>query len=834
MIKKCFLLSLFVLLLQCSFAQSPRSIIDFNNNWKFFLGNDSTASNTNYKDAKWRILSLPHDWSIEGTFSATAAATTQGGALPGGIGWYRKTFTVTTASNNKNVFIEFDGVYRNSEVWINGHYLGKRPNGYISFRYDLTPHLKFGTEKNVIVVKVDNSQQPNSRWYTGSGIYRNVRLVTENKVAFNYGGNFITTSVHSADHGEWINYDPSKPGLTLGIVYISAGIHNETSHSQNITLVHTIYDATGKKVAAGKPYQMQLDTFGSTAKTDNGLSINNPVLWSVDNPYLYKVVSTILQNNVPVDEITTQIGIRKFHFDREKGFFLNNRPLKIKGVCMHHDLGALGAAFNYRAAQRQLEMLKAMGCNAIRTAHNPPAPELLDLCNKMGFLVMDEAFDMWQKKKNKFDYSLDFKEWHQQDLEDMVRRDRNHPSVFMWSIGNEIREQFDSTGIAITKELVDIVKKLDDTRPVTSALTELDTAKNFIYGAKALDVTGWNYNHQTYPLFLQKYPGQIFIASETNSAIATRGHYDLPSDSVRIWPAKGQKDMGNVNGDWTVSAYDNAIAYWGGTHEETWKIIKKHPFLSGLFVWTGFDYLGEPTPYPWPARSSYFGIVDLAGFPKDIYYMYQSEWTTRPVLHVFPHWNPVKNGTGWSTGKMVDVWVYYNNADEVELLLNGRSLGIKKKMKDELHIMWRIPFEAGTVKAISRKNGKEVLIKEIKTAGAPAKIELTADRKRIQADGKDLSFITARVLDKNGNLVPGADNLIKFSVSPGGIIAGTDNGYQADTTSFLNPQRKTWKGMALVIVKSSERKDSITVTATAAGLLPAFLTVKLVNGMINK
>lgn len=803
--KKLLLFPFLLLLLQYSLAQAPRSVIDFNNNWKFFLGNDSTAIHANYNDTKWRTLSLPHDWSIEGTFSATAAATTQGGALPGGIGWYRKTFTIPAASINSHILIEFDGVHRNSEVWINGHWLGKRPNGYISFRYNITPYLKFGTEKNVIVVKVDNSQQPNSRWYTGSGIYRNVRLVTTKKMAFETGGTFIHTS--------------AVQNNTVS-VFAESNIRNANITNTAIEVRFEIFDPSGKRVSTNSPLPTGKALTDSTYSFE--ANINSPKLWSVEQPHLYKAVFKVYLAAVLMDQWETSFGIRSFHFDREKGFFLNNQPLKIKGVCMHHDLGALGAAFNYRAAQRQLEMLKAMGCNAIRTSHNPPAPEVLDLCDKMGFLVMDEAFDMWQKKKNKFDYAVDFKEWHRQDLEDLIRRDRNHPSIFMWSVGNEIREQFDSTGIAITSELVSIVKKLDPTRLVTSALTELDTTKNFIYQSKALDVLGWNYNHQTYPSFLKNYPGQIFIASETNSAIATRGHYDMPSDSIRIWPAKGQKDMANVNGDWTVSAYDNAVAYWGGTHEDTWKTIKKHDFLSGLFVWTGFDYLGEPTPYPWPARSSYFGIIDLAGFPKDIYYMYQSEWATKPVLHIFPHWN-------WQKGKIVDVWAYYNNADEVELFLNGRSLGIERKTGDALHVMWKVPFEPGTIKAVSRKNGKVVLAKEMKTAGVPAKIELLADRNKIRTDGKDLSFITARVLDAAGNLVPGADHLIQFSVSASGTIAGTDNGYQADTTSLTNPARKAWKGLALVIVKSSGLPGAIQLKATATGLPAALITLQTYN-----
>lgn len=806
MIKK-YLFILFLLQLQNLFAQSPRSIIDFNKNWKFYLGNDSAAINPNYNDAAWRKLSLPHDWSIEGNFSKYHPATTQGGALPGGIGWYRKTFTVPVSAKGKNISIEFDGVYRNSEVWVNGHYLGKRPNGYSSFAYDLTPWLFF-SKPNVIAVKVDNSQQPNSRWYTGSGIYRNVRLLVKPKISFDESRTFITSIIRNNETS----------------INVHSEIRNTTNDLHAYQIKYQVFDKNGSEQIPIYNYNAtkQIQMSGSVSAMDFEFIFKNLKTWSTTAPHIYTLKKTLLIDGKLADEQIAAFGIRSIHFDREKGFFLNNQPLKIKGVCMHHDLGALGAAFNYRAAERQLHILKDMGCNAIRTAHNPPAPEFLDLCDKMGFLVMDEAFDIWQKKKNKFDYSLDFKAWHKKDLEDMILRDRNHPSIFMWSIGNEIREQFDSTGIAITKELVDIVKGLDNTRPITSALTETDTAKNFIYQSNALDVIGWNYNQQNFPDFLKRYPGKIFIGAETTSALATRGHYDMPSDSIRVWPARGKKEIENVNGDWSVSAYDHVKAGWGSTHEETWKIIKKYDFLSGLFVWTGFDYLGEPTPYPWPARSSYFGIVDLAGFPKDVYYMYQTEWTNKPVLHIFPHWNQ-------EPGKIIDVWAYYNNADEVELFLNGKSLGIRKKINEDLHVMWRVPFEPGTLKAISRKNGKTVLVKEIKTAGKPAKIELTADRKIIKADKKDLSYVTVRIVDKDGNLVPDADNLIEFSISGNANIAATDNGYQADTVSFTSKKRRAWKGMALAIVKASSKKGNSTLTATAAGLKPGTIALKMAD-----
>ncbi|THU39741.1 DUF4982 domain-containing protein [Niastella caeni] len=779
-----------------SIAQS-RSIIDFNNNWKFWLGDTALAKEPGYNDNNWRTLNLPHDWSIEGGFSEKHPGTPNQAALPTGIAWYRKTFTLPAAIKNENVYIEFDGIYRNSEVWVNGHYLGKRPNGYISFRYDITPYCNPGTAQQVIAVKVDNSAQPNSRWYTGSGIYRNVRLVVTNKIAIDQWGTFITTKDISGN---------------VAAVQLQSVLNNTTGKEGKGSLYTEIYDASGKLV--GKTSATRYGTPGwpeGKSTYTYFTTIASPKLWSIETPYLYKGVTRVEVNGKTVDEYVTHFGIRSFNFDVQKGFSLNGKPTKILGVCMHHDLGALGAAVNVRAMERQLQMLKAMGCNAIRTAHNPPAPEFLDLCDKMGFIVMDEAFDMWRKKKNKFDYNVDFEKWHQQDLADQIKRDRNHPSVFIWSIGNEIREQFDSTGIAITKELVNIVKQFDTTRPVTSALTETDTTKNFIYQANALDLLGMNYNHQLYPEVLKRYPGKKFIATETMSALASRGHYDMPSDSIRFWPLKGQKFVQNGNADYSVSAYDHVAAYWGSTHEQTWKIIKQHDFLSGLFVWSGFDFLGEPVPYPWPARSSYYGIIDLAGFPKDAYYMYQSEWTNKTVLHVFPHWN-------WDAGKEVDVWAYYNNADEVELFLNNRSLGVRKKQPLDIHVQWRVKYEPGILKAVSRKNGRIVRTKTINTAGEPARLELAPDKKILHADGKDLSFITVRIVDKNGNLVPDAENRITVEIAGEGTLAGTDNGYPASLESLKGPSHKAYKGLCLAIIQSRPKAGTIRVTIHSPGL----------------
>ncbi len=795
-----------------------RKIENFNKGWLFYYADTTDLKddykNASYNDGSWRKLNLPHDWSIEGEFKKEYPASPEGGALPGGIGWYRKSFTVPAIAKDKNISIEFDGVYQKSEVWINDHYLGIRPNGYISFQYDLTPYLKFGGEKNVICMKVDNSKQPNSRWYSGSGIYRNVRLVTADKIAVDHWGTFVTTPLIN-DHS--------------ATIVVKTSVRNTSGKSNGFDVNTILLDASGEEVAR-KTEKGMMSKDGSTEFPESFV-LKNPILWSVKNPYLYKVVTQVLVNGKMVDDYETPFGIRYFHFDVDKGFSLNGKPMKLLGVCDHHDLGSLGAAVNVRALQRQLEILKEMGCNAIRTSHNPPAPELLDLCDKMGFVVMDEAFDVWRRGKKKYDYHLFFDEWHQRDLEAQIKRDRNHPCVMIWSIGNEISEQRDTSGFRLARELAAIVHSLDTSRPITTANNNPDTT-NQIIKSGAIDLTGYNYHQNDYPKFHERYPGKIFIGTETTSALETRGYYQMPSDSLYFWPyqnVNGKRVNAKMNKDNTVSAYDQVRAPWASTHEESWKIIKKYDFLSGMFIWTGFDYLGEPTPYSWPSRSSYFGIIDLAGFPKDVYYMYQSEWTDKTVLHIFPHWN-------WNKGDSVDVWAYYNNADEVELFLNGRSLGVKKKQGDDLHIMWRVMFEPGTIKAISRKNarlndkvgqGKIVLAKEIKTAGVAAKIELIADRKIIKANGEDMSFVTVRILDADGNLVPRADNLVQFKIDGEAFIASVDNGDPVSHEPFKASYRKAFNGLALAIIQSKEKPGKVTLTATSEGLKQASITIDL-------
>jgi len=779
---------------------------DFDNSWKFKLDSVNNYSEQNINDNNWRTLDLPHDWSIEGKFSKDNPATPAGGALPGGIGWYRKTFTIPVSEKGKSFYIRFDGVYKNSEVWINGKPLGMRPNGYITFQYDLTPYLKYGKEKNVIAVKVDNSKQPNSRWYSGSGIFRNVWLIAVNKLHVDQWGTFITTP---------------KVSENTATVNVVTQIKNENSSAKNVVLKTMIYNADGKEISS-KTSDATIPSEKNNEVTQS-FDISNPKLWSLDHPYLYKAVSQVISNGKVVDSYDTKFGIRTFYFDVDKGFFLNGKPVKILGVCDHHDLGALGSAINTRAIERQLQMLKAMGVNGIRTSHNPPAPELLDLADKIGFIVMDEAFDMWKRPKTEYDYHLDWDKWHKRDLEDQVLRDRNHPSVFIWSVGNEIPEQWgekgDTSGRNIARELVGIVKSLDTTREIVTANNDPFKGNNLIESG-AFDLIGVNYHHQMWDKFHQTWPGKKMIVTESTSALETRGYYELlPFDSIRRWPKGDNEHFRNPNGTWDVSAYDNVSTPWGSTHEESVKALLKSDHVSGMYIWTGFDYLGEPTPYSWPARSSYFGIIDLAGFPKDVYYMYQSVFTDKPVLHILPHWN-------WKKGDTVDVIAYYNNADEVELSLNNKSLGVRKKTGEDLHVKWTVPFEPGTLKAVSRKNGKTVLTDERKTAGAPAKIILKADRNKIHADGKDLSFITATIVDKNGIVVPRADNEIHFKISGTGFIAGVDNGNETSHESFKGNEHAALNGLALAILQSNGKKGTITLTATSGGLQPATIVVE--------
>ena len=740
---------------------------NFDADWLFVLADSSQMANVEYNDSWWRKLDVPHDWAIEGDFYAGNPSGAGGGALPGGVGWYRKYFSLP--AGREKYFLEFDGVYMNSTVYINGQKVGFRPYGYSSFEYDITPYVHEG--QNVVAVRVDNSDQPNSRWYSGCGIYRHVWLTKTNPIHIKHWGVFVHDGKVEVDY------------------------ENPTKHK--VTIKNIWLDADGKPA-----------------------SIKKPRRWSLEDPYIYKVRTQLIAGGKVVDEVETTTGFRDFKFDAKTGFWLNGKNFKLNGVCEHHDFGCLGAALNEDALHRKLTKLKAMGVNAIRSSHNPPAPELLNMCDTMGIIVMDESFDMWRRRKTQNDYARFFDEWHERDLTDLVLRDRNHPSILMWSIGNEVLEQWssaeadtltleqanlilnaghDASTLAkdgelsvqslLTQHLAEIVKRYDTSRPITAGCNE-PSPNNHLFKSGAIDIIGFNYHHLWVPGVPKEFPGKPFIFSESVSALQTRGYYMMPSDS--IYRAPKEWWMPYTDPTFMCSAYDNMSASWGSTHEETWDVVKHTPYVGGQFIWTGFDYIGEPTPYGFPARSSYFGIIDLAGFPKDSYYMYQSEWTSKSMLHLFPHWN-------WHPGQTIDLWAYYNNADEVELFINGKSMGIRQKTDShQYHVAWRVKFEPGEVKAVSRKNGKEVCTQTIKTAGQPDHIRLTTDYK-----GKNTTFVTVEVVDKDGNLCPWAENQIEFSTTGDAKILGTDNGCQTSMERFQAPRRKAFFGKCMVVVKGN-------------------------------
>ena len=787
--KRLFFLS--VALVAIALSVQARQRDNFDKGWLFILGDSAQMATPAYNDSHWRKLSLPHDWAIEGDFYAGNPSGAGGGALPGGIGWYRKHFLLDCeAEPGGRYFIEFDGVYMNSTVYVNGQEVGHRPYGYSSFEYDITKYLKRGD--NVIAVKVDNSDQPNSRWYSGCGIYRHVWLTKTNAVHVKHWGVHVQTDAKT------------------GQIKVEADVEGN-----NYKVRNTVYDASGKEV---------------------GLKVKNPHLWSVEDPYIYKVRTQVLVGGKVVDEVWTTTGFRDFKFDAETGFWLNGKNFKLNGVCEHHDFGCLGAAVNEDAMHRKLSKLKAMGVNSIRSSHNPPAPELLNMCDTMGIIVMDESFDMWRRKKTAGDYARFFEEWHERDLTDLILRDRNHPSILMWSIGNEVLEQWssadadeltleqanlilnaghDASTLAhgeemspnslLTRHLADIVKRYDTTRPILAGCNEPDP-NNHLFKSGAIDIIGFNYHHQWVKDVPKKFPGKPFIFSESVSALQTRGYYKMPSDEITWAPQEWW--LPYTDPSYMCSAYDNMHASWSSTHEETWDVVKHNAFVGGQYIWTGFDYIGEPTPYGFPARSSYFGVIDLAGFPKDTYYMYQSEWTTKPVLHLFPHWN-------WLEGQQIDMWCYYNNADEVELFINGKSQGVRRKtgeqpegrydmhntkakLNSEYHVGWRVTFNPGEVKVVARKDGHVVGEQTIKTAGAPARIRLSKDYQ-----GKNTTFITAEVVDKDGNLCPWADDMIYFISEGDGKILGTDNGCQTSMENFKAPQRKAFFGKCMVVVSGN-------------------------------
>lgn len=773
----------------CMLTAQARDRQNFDNGWRFVLADSAQMSKTDYHDTHWRALNLPHDWAVEGDFLCSNPSGAGGGALPGGIGWYRKTFNLQKKQGER-YFIEFDGVYMNARVYINGKEVGYRPYGYSSFEYDITPYLIAG--RNVVAVRVDNSDQPNSRWYSGCGIYRHVWFTK-------------TADVHVKHWGVHVVANPD------GRISVTADVE---SQGKAYKVRNQVFDAQGRAV---------------------GLKVRRPHLWSVDDPYIYKVRTQVLVGGKVVDEVWTNTGFRSFRFDAKTGFWLNGKNMKLNGVCEHHDFGCLGAVVNEDAMHRKLVRLKEMGVNAIRSSHNPPAPELLNMCDTMGLIVMDESFDMWHRRKTQNDYARFFDEWHERDLADLILRDRNHPSILMWSIGNEVLEQWSyadadtltleqanlilnaghdastlakdgetSVNTLLADHLADIVRRYDTTRPITAGCNE-PSPNNHLFKGKALDIVGFNYHHQGIKDVPKNFPGRPFIMTESVSALQTTGFYTMPSDSVIKAPKEWW--LPYTDPSFKCSSYDNMHASWSSTHEETWDVVKHTPYVGGQFIWTGFDYIGEPTPYSYPARSSYFGIIDLAGQPKDVYYMYQSEWTNRPVLHLFPHWN-------WLDGEQIDMWCYYNQADEVELYINGKSQGVRRKADShQYHVMWRVTFEPGEVKVVARKDGKEVRQQTIHTAGQPHHLQLSIDYQ-----GKNTTFVKVEVVDENGNRCPWAENQVFFDTDA--TIIGVDNGNQTSLERFKDNKRKAFFGRCFVVLDGHG-----TLTAKSYGLPTA--TIKL-------
>ena len=811
-----FFATLFIM--HCCWGEgSPRSRTSFNNGWRFarFSGNaQEQPMNPAFDDAKWRELNLPHDWAIEGPFRPDLDHAT--GLLPWkAIGWYRKAFVLPESDRGQKVFLDFDGAMAHAKVFLNGKAVGDWPYGYTSFRVDLTPALEFGAT-NVLAVRLDTVHW-GSRWYPGGGIYRNTWLVK-------------TAPVHVAQWG--VQVRTPKVSKQSATVAFEVTVKNESKQPAKIEVAGRVL---GKKGASLRMKQAMLAP-GESRTLQLSTILHKPRLWNLSDPQLYRAEVLLRSNGELVDRYPVSFGLRTLKFTPRDGFFLNGKRVEIKGVCNHHDLGPLGAAVNRRALERQLEILKEMGCNAIRTSHNPPTPELLELCDRMGFLLMDEAFDCWKRGKRPFDYGDLFEEWHKKDLLALIRRDQNHPSVFMWSIGNEVPDQLNAE---MAKGLRDIVHAEDPSRPVVVCCN--NGKAGLSPTAEAVDVMGYNYNLGNYANFFNRAENKEkpLIASETSSCISSRGEYFFPPEK-------------NKRADFQITSYDLDYPGWGCTPDKQFEMLARYPAVLGEFVWTGFDYLGEPTPYnndatvllnfsspeerekqqkklaemgkiQVPSRSSYFGIIDLCGFPKDRFYNYQAHWRPDfPMAHILPHWN-------WPNrvGQLTPVYVY-TSGDEAELFLNGKSQGRKEKGEYEYRLRWNnVYYAPGELRVVAYKNGKKWAEETVQTTGKPAALQLTADRQVIHADGKDLSFVTLRVLDAKGRMVPTADIPIHFSLEGSGKIIATGSGNAASHESFQSPDRTSFNGLALAIIQAeADAPGTLVLHAEAKGMRPAKIKIQ--------
>jgi beta-galactosidase len=784
-------------------------------------GGDSPFVQARFDDSSWERVNLPHDWAIAGPFEAGNKGVSGGmGRLPSpGVGWYRKKLDIPAGDAGKSIFLDVDGAMSYATVWLNGHLVGGWPYGYASWRVDLTPYVAPGGA-NQLAIRLDNP--PNSsRWYPGGGIYRNVWLVKTDPIHVGQWGTYVTTP------------HVSRSSATVDL---EVTIDNDSNTRATVVVSTRIYALeadgrrTGGPVASIAPVNVSIAA-GASSKVRGAGAIANPRLWGPppqQRPNRYVAVTTVSRQGKIIDTYETRFGIRTLRFDPNAGLLVNGERIRIQGVNQHHDLGALGAAFNVRAAERQLEMLREMGCNAIRMSHNPPAPELLELTDRMGFLVIDEIFDAWERRKPPLDFHLIFPDWHEQDLRAMIRRDRNCPSVMMWSIGNEVGEQYTGeAGAAVAKRLVEIAHDEDPTRPVTSAM---NYAKPHMPLPAVLDVIGLNYQGEgirdtpefegttrvrtppLYSAFHARFPDKLIVSTETAAAVSSRGVYLFPVTKEVSSPVRDGR-----GGDSTtrhVSAYELYAMDFGSSPDKVFGAQDRHPFVAGEFVWSGWDYLGEPSPYD-ASRSSYFGIIDLAGFKKDRFYLYQSRWRPDlPMAHILPHWTWPER-----TGQVTPVHVF-TSGDEAELFLNGRSLGRKKKGQFEYRLRWDdVVYEPGTLEVVTYRNGRKWATDVVRTAGPPALLEATPDRPVIHADGRDLAFVTVRVADANGVTAPRASNAIRFRIEGPGEIVATDNGDPTSFEPFQAPARKAFNGLCLVVVKAKPGQTGrIKVTASSDGL----------------
>jgi beta-galactosidase len=769
-----FLIAIAFLFATAGVSAQSRQQVPIESDWRFSLGDSPGAEKVDFDDAKWRTLDVPHDWSIEGPFDEKNPTGGAGAFLPAGVGWYRKHFSLSSAYARRRVFIEFDGVMANSDVWINGFHLGKRPYGYVSFRYELTGQLNFGKGPNVIAVRADNSGQPASRWYSGAGIYRHVRMVVTEPVHIDQWGTFVTTPAVSADNAT---------------VLVQSKVVNQSEAGHEVVLEITLLGPNGRVVQSVTTKPQTVSAMGAT-DFKQSILVPKPQRWDLDHPVMYKALVKVLAGRRTLDEELTSFGIREFRFEADTGFWLNGHNFKIKGVCLHHDGSAFGAAVPLGAWERRLKTLKELGVNAIRTAHNPPAPEFLDLCDRMGFLVMDELFDCWTVAKNPHDYHLYFNDWSKIDTRGTVRRDRNHPSIVVYSAGNEIHDT-PKAELAknILRGLVEIFHEHDPTRPVSQGLFRPNVSHDYDNGlADILDVVGQNYRE--------------------NEILAA--HRQKPT----------RKILGTEN-----------------THDRNaWLALRDNAPYAGQFLWAGIDYLGESRS--WPGIAFSFGLLYRTGTPRPMAFQRQSWWSDRPMVYItrrvapqpvaptdpgyepdprrvqvlFSDWNPRSSA---AHDENVEV---YSNCDEVELFLNGKSLGTKPLPRDAAPRNWVVPFEPGSLKAVARKGTQIIATHELRTAGKPARIMLTADRSQIAPTWDDVSYITARIVDENGVLVPGASDLVVFEVAGPGVVAAVDSGNNSSHEPFQATQRRAYQGLCFALIKAKGSRGRITISASAPGL----------------